>query len=264
MTLFEALILGLVQGLTEFLPVSSSGHIELGAHFLNVSNSDNLLFSIIVHGATALSTVVIFRKYIAELLKDIFQLKWNGSTIFVLKIVISMIPVALVGLFFEDAITALFTGQIVFVSAMLSVTGILLLLTHFSPTKEKDVSYANSFVIGLSQAAAILPGISRSGATIATALLLGVNKSEAARFSFLMVLPPILGAMLLKVISFTKAPQMVDAISYPALITGFLAAFVAGLMACQWMINLVKRGKLLYFAIYCFIISITVIVLTLV
>ncbi len=264
MSFFEALILGLVQGLTEFLPVSSSGHIELGAHFLNVSNADNLLFSIVVHGATALSTIIIFRKYIGELIKDVLKFKWNDSTVFVVKIVISMIPVAIVGILFEDAITALFTGQILFVAGMLSITGILLLLTLFSPSREKDVSYIHSFVVGLSQAAAILPGISRSGATIATALLLGVDKNQAARFSFLMVLPPILGAMILKALDFAGTSQSAATVPVVALVTGFTTAFIAGLAACQWMINLVKRGKLLYFAIYCFTISISVIILTII
>ncbi|MEM6525105.1 MAG: undecaprenyl-diphosphate phosphatase [Bacteroidota bacterium] len=261
MTIFEALILGLIQGLTEFLPVSSSGHIELGAHFLNVENSDNLLFSIVVHGATALSTVIVFRNYIIELLKDSLLLEWNDSTRFLLQILISMIPVAIVGLFFEDAITALFTGQIVLVAAMLSVTGVLLLITYFSPPKENPISYSGSFIIGISQAAAVLPGISRSGATIATALFLGVEKTQAARFSFLMVLPPILGAMLLKGIQFLNTPALADRISMAPLIIGFLSAFVSGLLACQWMINLVKKGKLLYFAFYCFTVSASVILL---
>ncbi|MEM7107025.1 MAG: undecaprenyl-diphosphate phosphatase [Bacteroidota bacterium] len=262
MSVFEAVILGLVQGLTEFLPVSSSGHIELGAHFLNVQNSDNLLFSIVVHGATALSTILVFRKYIVEVVKDSLSFRWNDSTQFLLQIFISMTPVAIVGLFFEDAITTLFTGQILLVAVMLSVTGILLLVTHFSAPKAYSVSYSRSFVIGLSQAAAVLPGISRSGATIATALLLGVEKTQAARFSFLMVLPPILGAMLLKGIAFFKTPALTDGISAIPLVAGFISAFVSGLLACQWMINLVKKGKLLYFAIYCFIVSGIVILLT--
>ncbi|MEM9858945.1 MAG: undecaprenyl-diphosphate phosphatase [Bacteroidota bacterium] len=263
MSIVEALILGLIQGLTEFLPVSSSGHIELGAYFLKVDNSNNLLFSIVVHGATALSTIVVFRKYIAEVLKDAFTFRWNASTKFIIQIVISMIPVAMVGLFFEDAITALFTGQVLLVAGMLFITGILLLLTQFSPIKEKSISYSSALVLGLSQAAAILPGISRSGATIATALLLGVNKTEAARFSFLMVLPPILGAMLLKILELLKTPIVAEGVSPTPLFVGFAAAFTSGLLACRWMINLVRKGKLIYFAIYCFLISAFVIILTL-
>lgn len=264
MSIFEALILGLIQGLTEFLPVSSSGHIELGAHFLGVDSADNLLFSIIVHGATALSTIVIFRKYIGHLILEFLKFEWNESTQFMVKIAISMIPVAVVGLFFEDKITALFTGQIIFVASMLIVTGLLLLLTNYRPAKDKNISFAHSLIIGLSQAGAILPGISRSGATIATALLLGIDKNQAARFSFLMVLPPILGATLLKTIDFIGAEQSVDSISLSALTAGFIAAFIAGLLACQWMINIVKRGKLIYFAIYCFTVGFVVIALTLI
>lgn len=264
MNIIEALILGLVQGLTEFLPVSSSGHLELGAYLLGVGGSDNLLFSIVVHGATALSTIIVFRQYIAQLIIDVIKFQWNDSTVFVLKIFISMIPVAVVGIFFEDSIETLFTGRVLLVAYMLAVTGTLLILTHFSGAKEKSITYKNSFIVGLAQACAILPGISRSGATIATALLLGVNKTEAARFSFLMVLPPILGATLLKGIEFSKTSHEVPGVPPLSLLFGFLAAFIAGLLACRWMIDLVKRGKLIYFAYYCFAVSIFAIIMVLI
>ncbi len=263
MSIIEALILGLVQGLTEFLPVSSSGHIELGAYLLGVKSSDNLLFSIVVHGATALSTMLVFRKYIVQLISDLLKFQWNDSTVFILKIAISMIPLAFVGIFFEDIIETLFTGRVLLVAYMLAITGTLLVLTHFSGASEKGISYSNSFVVGVAQAFAILPGISRSGATIATALLLGVNKTDAARFSFLMVLPPILGATLIKTIEFTKTAPTATAENVPllSLVFGFIAAFIAGLLACHWMIGLVKRGKLIYFALYCFAVSITAILM---
>ena len=193
MTIVEALILGLVQGLTEFLPISSSGHLELGNYFLRTENKGNLLFAVIVHGATALSTVVVFRKDVQELLYDLFQLRWNDGTKYVLKLLISMLPVAVVGLLFEDEIEALFSGNIVFVASMLLITGILLLSTRLFHHHRGSITYGKSVIIGIAQAVAILPGISRSGATISTSLYLGINKEEAARFSFLMVLIPILG-----------------------------------------------------------------------
>lgn len=255
MGVVEAVILGIVQGLTEFLPVSSSGHIELGSYLLNVKNQDNLLFSIIVHGATALSTIVVFRKDIQEIFAGLMEFKWNDSTEFVAQIIISMIPVGIVGVFFEDQIEALFTGNIVFVASMLAVTGSLLLFTFFTKSRNRRVDYAKAFILGIAQSIAILPGISRSGSTIATALFLGIEKSNAARFSFLMVLPPILGATLLKVLDFIENPAIANNTSGTALLAGFIAAFVSGLLACQWMIKIVKKGKLIYFAIYCFLIS---------
>jgi undecaprenyl-diphosphatase len=262
MNYFEALILGLLQGLTEFLPVSSSGHLELGSYFLGVKNSNNLLFAIIVHGATALSTIVVFRKDIWILIKDLFSFKWNESTQFVSKIALSMIPVGIVGVLFEKQVEQVFSGNIMFVASMLAVTGLLLLLTHYAKPQTGNVTFAKSIIIGIAQAIAILPGISRSGSTISTALLLGVDRSKAARFSFLMVLPPILGATLLKTIDFIKAPELGTGIGNGPLAVGFIAAFISGLLACTWMIQIVKNGKLIYFAIYCFIISGGVFLLT--
>ncbi|GAA0192268.1 undecaprenyl-diphosphate phosphatase [Fulvivirga kasyanovii] len=261
MSLFEAIILGIIQGLTEFLPVSSSGHIEIGSYFLGVQSSDNLLFSIIVHAATALSTIVVFRQTIWEIIRDLFKFEWNESTQFAGKIVLSMIPVGIVGVLFEDKIETLFGGNIIFVACMLLVTGILLTITYYTKDGDHKVTFARAFIIGIAQTIAILPGISRSGATIATALYLGVEKNKATRFSFLMVLPPILGAALLKTLEFAKAPELATGnISGLTLVAGFIAAFIAGLLACQWMIAIVRRGKLIYFAIYCFIIASAVLI----
>ncbi|MBL6445933.1 undecaprenyl-diphosphate phosphatase [Fulvivirga sp. 29W222] len=261
MSLFEAIILGIIQGLTEFLPVSSSGHIEIGSYFLHVQSSDNLLFSIIVHAATALSTIVVFRQTIWEIIRDLFKLQWNESTQFASKIVLSMIPVGVVGVLFEDKIEALFGGNIVFVACMLLITGILLTITYYTKDQDNKVTFTKAIIIGIAQTIAILPGISRSGTTIATALYLGVEKNKATRFSFLMVLPPILGAALLKTLEFAKAPEIASGnISGLTLAAGFIASFIAGLLACQWMIAIVRRGKLIYFAIYCFIIASAVLI----
>lgn len=251
MTFIEALVLGIVQGLTEFLPVSSSGHIELGSAMLNVQTEDNLLFSIIVHGATALSTIVIFRRDIGMIIKDILQFKWNDSTIFAAKIILSMIPVGIAGVFFEKEVEMLFTGNTDMVAIMLMVTGLLLSFTYFAKNSTGDVTFVKAFIIGIAQAIAIFPGISRSGATISTAIMLGVDKEKATRFSFLMVLIPIIGAMLLKFKDLISATNLGSEISIGVLSIGFLAAFISGLIACAWMIHLVKKGKLIYFAIYC-------------
>ncbi len=262
MNILEALILGIVQGLTEFLPVSSSGHIELGKAILKTDTADNLLFSIVVHGATALSTLVVFRKLIFDLLRGILQFSNNESTQYLFKIIISMIPVGVIGILFEDKIDALFTGDVLFVGLMLLVTGSLLTFSYFSKNTNKDISFGRAIIIGIAQAIAILPGISRSGATISTALMLGVDKEKATSFSFLMVLPPIIGATLLKVKDYLEAPVIAGGISSTMLAVGFIAAFLSGLFACTWMIKIVKRGKLIYFAYYCFAIGIISIILS--
>lgn len=257
MSILEAIILGIIQGLTEFLPVSSSGHIELGKLLLGIQSQDNLLFSIVVHTATALSTVVVFRKEIWTLLSGLFSFKWNEEWKFSIKIVISMIPAAFVGLFFEDELDSFFSGKAIFVGSMLILTGILLLLTTFleKKSKQNEVSFLHALLLGITQAIAILPGISRSGSTIAVALFLGVDREKAAKFSFLMVLPLILGAMLVKVKKYVENPTLSQNVDYLALGLGFVAAFLTGWIACIWMINLVKKGKLIYFAIYCLLIG---------
>ncbi len=255
MGIFEALILGIIQGLTEFLPVSSSGHIELGKAILNIQTSDNLLYSIVVHAATALSTIIVFRKTIFDIFKGLFEFKNNESLHYTLKIILSMIPVGVIGVLFEEKLEALFTGNVLLVGSMLILTGLLLTFTYFSKKTTKDISYGRAFIIGIAQAIAILPGVSRSGSTISTALILGVDKEKATRFSFIMVLLPILGATLLKLKDYFETPSLAGGISTPALVIGFLAAFISGLLACTWMISIVKKGKLIYFAYYCFAIG---------
>ncbi|MDH5608027.1 MAG: undecaprenyl-diphosphate phosphatase [Cyclobacteriaceae bacterium] len=255
MTWIDALILGIVQGLTEFLPVSSSGHLEIGNVLLGVEGNTNLLFAVIVHAATALSTIVVFRKDIGTILVELIQLKWNESVRFVLKIILSMVPVGVVGLLFEDEIEKFFSGNLLLVGSMLLITSFLLFFTHFKKQNDREVGYFDSLIIGLAQAVAILPGISRSGATIATALLLGIDKAKAARFSFLMVLVPIVGASLLKLKDYWEAPVQYEGLSTSSLLVGFGAAFAAGYLACRWMIQVVKNGKLTYFALYCLIIG---------
>lgn len=251
----EALILGVIQGLTEFLPVSSSGHLELGSVLLGVQSEENLLFAVIVHAATALSTIIVFRKDIGNILVGLFPLAWNESWKFAVKILVSMIPVGIVGVFFEDEISALFTGNLLLVGSMLLVTSALLFFTHFKKDNSKEISTTYAFIIGIAQSIAILPGISRSGSTIATALLLGVEKNKATRFSFLMVLIPILGASMLKLKDYMEAPSQYEGLSISVMIIGFLASFLSGYVACKWMVGIVRKGKLTYFALYCLIIG---------
>ena len=255
-----ALLLGIVQGLTEFLPVSSSGHLELVKALTEAENlpQENLLFTIILHGATALSTVVVFRKDIGKIIKDVLRFKANASFYFSLYILISMIPAALVGLFLEELISTLFNQNILLVGAMLLLTGGLLFLADRAKSSTKNISASSAAIIGLFQAIAILPGISRSGATIATAVLLGIDKEKAARFSFLMVIPLILGSMAKSLMDADNL-TLNDSI-FPMLI-GFTGAFITGIIACKWMIAIVKKAQLTYFSYYCFIVGLSAIVL---
>ena len=252
MGIVEALILGIIQGLTEFLPVSSSGHLELAKWIMGSSavSEEGLLFTVTVHAATALATLVVFRKEVADIFKGLLQFKWNAELIFSLKIILSMVPAAVVGVLFNDEIESLFDGQILLVGAMLVVTGALLFLADKATSSENPVGYLSALLIGISQAIAIMPGISRSGATISTAVLLGIDREKAARFSFLMVVPLILGKMTKDILDGEIAFSGDQSIS---LIVGFVAAFVAGLFACKWMIALVKKSQLKYFAFYCFV-----------
>ncbi len=249
----EALILGLIQGLTEFLPVSSSGHLELGKALLNINPEKSLIFTIVVHGATVLSTIVVFYKELWQLIKGLFAFKWNWETKYVVKLIISMIPVGLIGFLLKDEIEALFDGNVRFVGFMLLVTAGLLLLTYLRKKNTRQVNYLDSFFIGISQLLAVIPGISRSGATISTGLMLGVKKENVAKFSFLMVLVPIIGANLYSISEWDSHTQA--SIGALPLIIGFVVAFISGLFACKWMINIVKRGKLFYFAIYCILVG---------
>jgi undecaprenyl-diphosphatase len=250
---FQALILGILQGLTEFLPVSSSGHLEIGHTLLGVNNSNNLLFAVVVHVATVLSTIVVFRKDIFILVKDLLAFQWNESTIYISKLLFSSIPVLILGLFFKEEIEQFFTGNLFFVGCMLLLTACLLALTQFVKSGNSKITFLKALLIGIAQAAAVLPGISRSGATIATGLLLKTDKGEIARFSFLMVLIPILGAAFLDIANGEITSN--ETIGILPLIVGFVAAFLSGLLACSWMIRVVKRGKLIYFAIYCSVIG---------
>lgn len=263
MSWIEALILGLVQGLTEFLPVSSSGHLIIGKELLgvNVNPDAETTFEVLVHCATVLSTMFVFRSDIWKLFQGLLKFKMNEETQYVIKICISMIPVLIVGFFFKKEVEEVFgKGAVILVGGMLFVTAILLLLTHFVKFKQRrEIMYLDAFLIGVSQALAVLPGLSRSGATISTGLLLGNKKEDIARFSFLMVLIPILGETFLNVIHGDFSPE-ISGIPATALITGFLAAFFSGLLACKAMIALVKRSKLIYFAVYCVIVGATALI----
>ena len=262
MNSIEAIVLGIIQGLTEFLPVSSSGHLELAKAILgdNSVPEESLAFTIVLHFATALSTLVIFRKEVFQIFKGLFQLKWNEETQFSLKIIVSMIPTAFIGLYFEEELASLFGGQVLLVGFMLFITALLLLLADKAKDTTKNVSFLNSLIVGVSQAIAVLPGISRSGATISTSVLLGIDRTKAARFSFLMVVPLIVG----KVIKDLAGGEIHFASSDTLpLIVGFFAAFISGLIACKWMIALVKKSKLTYFAIYCAVVGTIAIVYSL-
>ncbi len=252
MTGLEALILGLIQGLTEFLPVSSSGHLEIGKYLLG-DLPESLNFTVAVHGATVLSIIVVFWKDIVALVKGLFAFRMNEETIYVLKLLVSAIPVGIVGLLFKDQVEALFSGKVRFVGGMLVLTGIILFTASVVPAGKKKVSWLDSFVIGIAQAVAVLPGISRSGSTIVAALLLGDDRTEATRFSFLMVLLPVIGANLMEIYSGDFSTG--NSVGPIPLIIGAVVAFVSGLFACKWMLSLVRKGKLWYFAVYCLVIG---------
>lgn len=284
---FEAILLGLLQGLTEFLPVSSSGHLQIGKELLGIDTSGDLVFEVVVHAATVLSTIVVFRKQIWELLKSLFvkdglfrsiahPSKFNDGTDYVLKILLSMIPVFIVGMFFKDAVEALFGSSIHVVAGALLVTAALLLLSDNAGKifgrccrrckcaeadavsdkgRRNGISYWQAFVVGLGQAIAVIPGLSRSGTTIATGLLCGVERDVVAQFSFLMVLIPILGEAFLEIVGGDMASSTVGALP---LVLGFISAFVAGLFACKVMIALVKKTKLGWFALYCAVVAVLI------
>lgn len=255
MEVIDAIILGIVQGLTEFLPVSSSGHLELGKAILGADAlpEESLLFTVVLHFATAVSTIVVFRKDVLEILKGLFSFKWNEDTQFATKIALSMFPAAIIGFTYEQELASLFDGNIKLVGFMLILTALLLYLADKAKDTSKKVSFSNAFVIGIAQAIAMLPGVSRSGATISTSVLLGNDKSKAARFSFLMVVPLIFGKIAKDVLSGELSFQSEN---ISALSIGFVAAFIAGLFACTWMIKLVKQSKLTYFSIYCLVVGI--------
>lgn len=250
MSILEAIILGLLQGLTEFLPVSSSGHLVLAQRMMDI-NTGNTTFEVMVHAATVLATITVFGKGIVRLLGGLFKFQYNEETRYIAKIAISMIPILIIGLFFKDYVESLFSGTVRFIGFMLLITATLLTLSHFigkyRQARQHPVTYRDAFVIGLAQAFAVIPGISRSGSTIATGLMLGNDKSQVAKFSFLMVLVPILGEAFLEMMD---GAISMDEAGLP-LLAGFIAAYISGLFACKVMISIVSRGKLYWFAIYC-------------
>jgi undecaprenyl-diphosphatase len=252
MNWFEAFVLGLVQGLTEFLPVSSSGHLELGKYLFGINPDTNFYFSVAVHGATVLSTIVVLWNEIALLFKGFFKFRLNDETSYVFKIFISMIPVGIAGFFLNDIVKTYFTGNMISLGIQFIISAIFLLLTLFIRPKERAIGYKDSFIIGIAQAIAILPAISRSGATIATGMIIGNKKSDIAKFSFLMVLIPIIGANLVEMKSGNFSAE---GTSFLIILVGFLTAFITGYFACKWMINLVEKGNLLWFAVYCIVIG---------
>lgn len=265
MTWFEALILGIIQGLTEYLPVSSSGHLAIGQALFGMNDgADNLMFTVAVHVATVLSTIVILWSEIDWIVRGLFKCELNAETKYALNIVVSMIPVGIVGLFFKDQVEEVFGSGLLVVGCCLLITAALLTFSYFAKPRQKEkISWRDALVIGIAQAVAVLPGVSRSGSTIATGLMLGNKKESLAQFSFLMVIPPILGEALLDVMKMVKGEDVMGGIEALPLVIGFVAAFLSGCLACKWMINIVKKGKLIYFGIYCAIVGVITILCSL-
>lgn len=258
MDTLQAFILGLIQGLTEYLPVSSSGHLTIVSNLFGINGEENLAFTVAVHVATVLSTLVIFWKQIMWLFKDLFKFQWNEGTRYVACIVVSMIPVGIVGVFFKDYVEDIFGSGLLVVGCMLLLTAFLLAFSYYAHPRQKEkIGFFDAFIIGIAQACAVMPGLSRSGSTIATGLILGNKKESLAQFSFLMVIPPILGEALLDVMKASKEGLSAVAgdISATSLIVGFITAFIFGCLACKWMVDIVKKGKLIYFAVYCAIVG---------
>jgi undecaprenyl-diphosphatase len=248
MNWFEALVLGLIQGLTEFLPVSSSGHLEIAKSLFGVDPDSSFYFTVAVHGATVFSTIFVFWKEILNLASGSLKFRMNEETTYTLKIIISMVPVGIAGVLLKDPIEKLFNGNIVFIGFMLLITSALLAAAHFMKRKERSIGYLDAIIIGIAQAIAVIPGISRSGATISTGLMIGNKKDEIAKFSFLMVLLPVIGANLLEILS---GDVNLNSAGIGIIVIGFLSAFISGYLACKWMINLVRKSKMIWFAIYC-------------
>lgn len=261
MNTFQALLMGLLQGLTEYLPVSSSGHLTIASTLFGIDGEENMLFTIMVHVATVLSTIVILGGEIWKIIKGMFGPLnpgakglncLNPDQRYVLNILVSMIPIGIVGVFFKEQVEAIFGSGMTIVGICLLVTALLLTFSYYARPREREsISLGHAFIIGLAQAIAVLPGLSRSGSTIATGLMLGEKKSNMAQFSFLMVIPPILGEALLDVLKMIKGESLGAEIGWMPLTVGFLAAFISGCVACKWMIGIVKKGKLIYFAYYC-------------
>ncbi len=259
---FQALVLGIIQGLTEYLPVSSSGHLAIGQALFGMSDGeDNLAFTVAVHVATVLSTLVILWSEVEWIVKGLFKCEMNDATRYALNIIVSMIPVGIVGVFFKDYVEEIFGSGLLIVGCCLLLTALLLIFSYYARPRQKEhISLKDAFIIGLAQAAAVLPGLSRSGSTIATGLLLGNKKESLAQFSFLMVIPPILGEALLDIVKAMNGEAVTGDIGMLPLCIGFLSAFVSGCFACKWMINIVKKGKLIYFGVYCAIVGAVLII----
>jgi undecaprenyl-diphosphatase len=253
MNWFEAMVLGLIQGLTEFLPVSSSGHLELGKYLFGINPEANFYFSITVHGATVLSTILVFWFEIVSLFKGFLKFRFNDETKYILKILISMIPVGIAGFFLNDIAEKYFTGNMVSLGIQFLASALLLFMALLIKPKERPIGYVDSFIIGIAQALAVLPAISRSGATIATGMMLGNRKSDLAKFSFLMVLVPVIGANLVEMKSGNISTEGTSVI---VILIGFVTAFISGYFACKWMVSLVKKGNLVWFALYCVLVGI--------
>ena len=261
MSTIEALVLGLLQGFTEYLPVSSSGHLAIGSYLFGIEGEENLAFTVAVHVATVLSTFVILWSEIAWIVKGVFKFEMNDEMKYFFNILVSMIPVGVFGVFFKYTVEEIFGSGLFIVGIMLLVTAALLTFSYYAkPRQREKIGLLDAFVIGLAQAAAVMPGLSRSGSTIATGLLLGNKKEKLAQFSFLMVIPPILGEALLDVLKAVKGEEAFGGIDTMPLVVGFLAAFVSGCLACKWTINIVKKGKLVYFGVYCAIVGIITII----
>jgi undecaprenyl-diphosphatase len=257
----EALILGIIQGLTEYLPVSSSGHLAIGANLFGIEGSENLAFTILVHVATVMSTLFILWREIVWLVNGVLKFKMNDEMRYFINILVSMIPVGIVGVFFKDYVEEIFGSGLLIVGIMLLVTAALLTFSYYARPRQKEkISMKDAFIIGIAQACAVMPGLSRSGSTIATGLLLGNKKEKMAQFSFLMVIPPILGEALLDTMKAAKGVDVFGDIGVVPLVVGFVAAFISGCLACKWMIDIVKKGKLIYFGIYCAIVGVVTIV----
>ena len=255
MSNIEALLLGILQGLTEFLPVSSSGHLEIANHLLGINAESNLAFSTAVHAGTVLSTLVVFRREIFDIICSVFKFKKTPETELFIKLLVSAVPVLFVGLFLKDEVESLFGGSLLIVGLMLILTAILLTVSHYAPRRGRDVSMLSAFVIGIGQALAVMPGLSRSGTTISTGLMMGVKREKVAAFSFLMVIIPIVGATFLEVIDGDFGSGE-GALSWSSVAIGFFSAFLSGLVACRAMIRFVSKGHLLWFALYCFVLGI--------
>jgi len=257
MSEFQALLMGLIQGLTEYLPVSSSGHLTICGTFFGLNGEENLTFTVAVHVATVMSTIVILRKEIVRILIGIFDTSaplWSPERRYAACILVSMIPVGIVGLFFKDTVEEIFGSGLTIVGLCLIITAALLIMSHYArPRQKENIGLKEAFIIGLAQAVAVMPGLSRSGSTIATGQLIGCKKESIAEFSFLMVIPPILGEALLDILKAMKGTEelVTGNISLTALAIGFFAAFLSGCAACKWMISLVKKGKLVWFGLYC-------------